>query len=148
MKINIVRTRGVRDYLISLILFLGGCVLVALPSSDSVNITGFFLIITGMILVVMLNTSYKEEHCGARFRKKEIYFPCSCREEIYKCLNGRCEEIPKEKSDKGNGLRLDVYYNRKKNVAYMQMLEYVPYKYIPVTDLVKTDTEKVRKLIN
>ena len=48
------RVRSAKDITITATLIITGCVLVVLPTSASINITGFFLIFTGLILAFVL----------------------------------------------------------------------------------------------
>ena len=49
--------------------------------------------------------------------------------------------------DKGNAIRLDVYYSKASGKAYLQLFEYVPYKYEPCTKVYEYEIAKVGKLI-
>ena len=69
MEKNFIRVRSVKDIVISSILIIGGCILVTLPDSDSLNILGFFIIFTGLILGLLLKTAYKDEETGVIYRK-------------------------------------------------------------------------------
>ena len=48
MERKFIRTRSVKDITISAGLTVIGCILVALPTATSINITGIFLIFTGL----------------------------------------------------------------------------------------------------
>ena len=58
------RVRSIKDILISSLLIISGCVLVTLPTSESINILGFFLIGTGIILAIFLRSGYKDQLTG------------------------------------------------------------------------------------
>lgn len=47
----------------------------------------------------------------------------------------------------GTGIRMDIYYSKKEGTAFVQMLEYVPYKYEEVSPFYKYDINSVGKLI-
>ena len=49
------RVRSAKDITITATLIITGCVLVALPTSASINITGFFLIFPGLIFAFVLH---------------------------------------------------------------------------------------------
>ena len=71
------RVRSAKDIVISLILIAAGAVLVALPTGTSVNIVGFFMIFTGLVLLLVLRTSYRLDGTKEFYRKKEFFFPQS-----------------------------------------------------------------------
>ena len=62
------KVRSTKDIVISAGLAVAGCVLVALPTSTSINILGFFMIFAGILLFLMLRSGYKEVESGARQR--------------------------------------------------------------------------------
>ena len=68
------RVRSAKDITITATLIITGCVLVALPTSASINITGFFLIFTGLILAFVLRTGYKDNETGEKYSKMDIEF--------------------------------------------------------------------------
>ena len=69
------RARSAQDIIVSLILIVAGAVLIAMPTSTSVNIVGFFMIFAGLILLLVLKTSYKLAGTNETYRKKEKFFP-------------------------------------------------------------------------
>ena len=97
------------DLIISLALIIAGGVLVAIKTSASVNIVGFFMIFAGLIFIMVLRSLHEE--------------------------------------DKGNGIRIDVYYSRKNGLAYCRAYEYIPYRYEPCSQFYEYKIEKVEKLI-
>ena len=62
------RVHSATDITVSVILLAAGCVLVAMPTSVPVNILGFFLILTGLVLALVLRTGYNDKETGERFR--------------------------------------------------------------------------------
>ena len=49
--------------------------------------------------------------------------------------------------DKGNGIRLDIYYSRKTGKSYSQLFEYIPYKYEPCTGQYEFETAEIESVI-
>ena len=49
--------------------------------------------------------------------------------------------------DKGNAVRLDVFYSQKSGKAYVQLFEYIPYKYEPCTRQFEYEISETGKLI-
>ena len=52
------RVRSIKDITTFVSLIVLGSILIALPTSASINITGFFLIFAGLILALVLKTGY------------------------------------------------------------------------------------------
>lgn len=141
------RVRSTKDIIISVVLVLGGCTLVALPTSTPVNICGFFMIFTGIILFMILRTAYKDEDTGVRFCKTEHFFAQSLREELSDAISSRPESVNMSEEDKGNGIRLDVYHSKSAGKAYVQLFEYIPYKYEPCSRMYEYGISEVNKLL-
>ena len=147
MEKTFIRVRSAKDIAISASLIILGSVLVALPTGASINITGFFLIFAGLILALVLKTGYKETGSGEKFQKKEHYFQQAMNAPISAALASKPESIDLGEANKGNAVKLDIYYNRTSGKAYLQLFEYVPYKYEPCSQIYEHSTERIEKLI-
>lgn len=135
MEKNFVRAHSALDLTISISLIAGGATLVSLPTSQSVNVLGFFLMTAGLILLFIYKSGYKDNESGERYTKKEHFFAQSERSRILEAVeNNKMRDIDYADEDKGNGLRLDIYINSKKSKAFVQVFEYIPYKYEPCSD--------------
>ena len=141
------RVRSAKDITITATLIITGCVLVALPTSASINITGFFLIFTGLILAFVLRTGYKDNETGERYCKVEKFFAQSLKSEITNALETSLKKLNLSEEDKGNGIRLDIYYSRKSGKSYSQLFEYKPYKYEPCTGQYELETTEIENVI-
>lgn len=148
MEKTFVRVRSTMDITISASLIILGGVLVALPTSTSVNILGFFMIFAGIILALTLRTGYKDSETGVKFLKKEIFFAQTMRNEISSAIITKPEAINLAEEDKGNGVRLDIYYSKNAGKAYLQLFEYIPYKYEPCTAVFEHDFSSVSNIIS
>jgi hypothetical protein len=62
-------------------------------------------------------------------------------------LGSRPDSIDLSQGDKGNAVRLDVYYSKSSGKAYLQLFEYVPYKYEPCSKIYEHNIVNVSKLI-
>lgn len=141
------RVRSAQDIIISLILTVAGAILVAMPTSTSVNIIGFFLIITGLVLILVLKTSYRLDGTRETYRKSEKFFPQSKKDSFTNALKTSPENMDISEENKGNGLRLDIFYNHKTGKAYCRLYEYIPYRYEPCSPYFEYSIDKVAKLI-
>ena len=147
MEKTFIRVRSVKDITVFTSLIVLGCILVALPTGAAVNITGFFLIFAGLILALVLKTGYKDENTGERYSKKERYFQQAAHAAISAAIASRPESVDLSEENKGNAVKLDIYYNRKSDKAYVQLFEYIPYKYEPCSKMYEYEVSKVETLI-
>lgn len=127
------RVRSAKDITITASLIIAGSVLIALPTSASVNILGFFMICAGLILAFVLRTGYKDEETGHKYCKIEKYFGHDLKNDIASSLEKSLKRIDTIIEDQGNGIRLDIYYSKDSGKAYSQLFEYIPYDYEPCT---------------
>ncbi len=147
MERKFIRTRSAKDITISAGLTVAGCILVALPTSTSINILGFFLIFAGLILIMILKTGYKDEETGVRYCKTERFFSQEKRESLTNAIISNPEKVDLTGEDQGNALRIDIYHSNKSGKAYVQMFEYVPYKYEPCSRMHELELAEASKLI-
>ena len=66
---------------------------------------------------------------------------------ISAALASRPESIDLSEAEKGNAVKLDIYYSKASGKAYMQLFEYVPYKYEPCSKIYEYDLARVENLI-
>ena len=147
MEIKFVRVRSAKDIIVSVSLVVLGSVLIALPTGTGINITGFFLIFAGLLAAIMVKTGYKYTETGEKYLKKEHYFQQEMNPVISSALESKPNSIDLTQADKGNAVKLDVYYSKSSGKAYLQLFEYIPYRYEPCSRLYEYDVEKVDKLI-
>lgn len=147
MNKEFTRVRSTKDITISAVLTIAGAMLVALPTSASINIAGFFMIFAGIILFLTLKTAYKETATAVRYCKKEHFFAQSMRQEVLDAIASNPESVNLTEEDKGNGIRLDIYYSKESGKAYIQLFEYIPYKYEPCSRIYEFDLNKVTKIL-
>mgnify|MGYP003287927541 CR=1 FL=1 len=140
------RVRSIKDITTFVSLIVLGSILIALPTSASINITGFFLIFAGLILALVLKTGYKDEN-GGKYQKKERFFQQAMNAEICSAIASKPNSINLSEEDKGNAVRLDIYSCKSSGKAYIQLFEYVPYRYEPCSKMYEYELSKVSKLI-
>lgn len=141
------KVRSTKDIVISAGLAAGGCVLVALPTSTSINILGFFMLFAGILLFLMLRSGYKEVETGEKFCKTERYFSQTLRAELAEKIASKPQTVNLSEEDKGNAVRLDVFYSKQTGKAYIQLFEYIPYKYEPCSKQYEYALSEVTNLI-
>ena len=140
------RVRSIRDIVIFVSLVVLGSILIALPTSASINITGFFLIFAGLILALVLKTGYKDEN-GGKYQKKERFFQQAMNAEICSAIASKPNSINLSEEDKGNAVRLDIYSCKSSGKAYIQLFEYIPYRYEPCSKIYEYEISDVSNLI-
>ena len=147
MEKTFVRVHSAKDIIISVSFIVLGSVLVALPTGTGVNVAGFFMIFAGLLLALFMRTGYKDIDSGERFLKKEHYFQQAMNEAICSVLESKPEAIDLSEEDKGNAVKLDVYYSKAAGKAYLQLFEYIPYKYEPCSKMYEHQISRIEKLI-
>lgn len=141
------RVRSIKDIIIFTSLIAAGSILIALPTGTGINIAGFFMIFAGIILALILRTGYKESESGEQYQKKEYYFQQAMNSEIMSVIGSNPDSIDLSQAEKGNAVKLDIYYSQKSGKAYIQLFEYIPYKYEPVSKMYEHSISRVNKLI-
>ena len=147
MEKRFIRVRSVKDIVIFTSLIISGSILVALPTGAGINIAGFFLIIAGLVLALVLRTGYKDTETGEKYILKEYYFQQAMNSSISDVIESKPECIDLNEADKGNSIRLDIYFSKRSGKAYMQLFEYIPYTYEPCSKIYEHEIAKVEKLI-
>lgn len=147
MEKNFVRVRSGRDIAICVSFIVVGAVLVALPTGVGINMAGGVLAVVGLILAFVLKTGYKDADTGEEYLKKEHFFQQEMKNPLLSLMTTMPEVIELSEEDKGNAVRLDVYYNQPTGKAYIQLLEFVPYEYKPCSEMLEYNTYEVKRLI-
>lgn len=147
MEKEFIRVRSVKDIVITFSLIIAGSISVALPTSQSINVLGFFLIFAGLLLLFILKTGYKDLSTGIAYSKSERYFAHSLKDDIHRKILAGNVNIDLSAEDQGNGLRLDLYHSRKAGKAYIQIFEYIPYKYEPCSDIHEFELDQIKNLL-
>lgn len=148
MEKTFTRVRSIKDIVIFLSVSLIGIILTALPLGEAANIAGFFIIFAGAILAFVLKSAYKDDETKDVYFKREKYFQQAMHVAISSAISSNPQSIDLSEEDKGNALRLDIYFSKSSGRAYIQLFEYVPYTYQPCTKIYEHDILKVTKLIN
>lgn len=147
MEKTFVRVYSIKDIVIFISLLVLGGILVAAPTSDAVNITGFFLVFAGAILALVLKTGYKDVETNVKYIKKERYFQQAMHAAIADAIASKPDSIDLSQENKGNAIKLDIYFSKATGKAYIQLFEYVPYTYQPCSKMYEYEISKVGKLI-
>ena len=103
--------------------------------------------VAGLILLLVLKTSYKLAGTNETYKKKEKFFPQSKRDSFINMLSKSPEAADLSDENKGNGLRVDVFYSHKSGKAYCRLYEYIPYRYEPCSPYFEHSIDKVANFI-
>ena len=147
MEKTFIRVHSIKDIVIFISLLILGSILVAVPTGDAVNITGFFLVFAGAILALVLKTGYKDVETNVKYIKKERYFQQAMHTAIADAIASKPDSIDLSQENKGNAIKLDIYFSKTTGKAYIQLFEYVPYTYQPCSKMYEYEISKVGKLI-
>ena len=71
METQFVKVRSMTDIAVSVLLIGSGFILLIMPTDAGINIIGFFLIFTGIILALSVRSAYKNAKTGEKYKKKE-----------------------------------------------------------------------------
>ena len=147
MEKNFVKVQSSKDIIISISLIALGVALAVLPLGGATNVTGVCVAITGLILLFLLKNGYKDSSTGERYSKKELYYHISMKNELITQVTQKPDFMEPGCDESNNALRLVIYYSEKSGKAYLQLFEYVPYKYEARTDVIEYNLAQVAQLL-
>jgi hypothetical protein len=142
-----VKSRSTKDIIISAVLLIGGVTMVALPTPASVNIAGLFLACTGIVLLAVLKSGWKNTETREKFYSKTLYFPREMEGKLKEAMEGSLKKITSDTSSQSSALKLDILYNKKTGKAFCQLSEYIPYQYHPFTEMIPKPVDEVLHLV-
>lgn len=147
METQFIKVRTTKDITIFTSLILIGAILIALPTQMGATIAGATLAIIGIALIPLLKSGYRHRDNTETYRKLEHYFQQTKKSSLTSAINSKPETIELPKEQGSNALRLDIYFSRSANKAYVQLFEYVPYEYEPCTEIYEYEASRVENLI-
>ncbi len=147
MENNFIKIHSTKDIIIITILIIIGILLVVLPIGGATNVTGYILTAIGLLLIPFCKNGYKDAWEGMRYTKKEFYFANNSKSELIASVTNNPQNINITEKDKGNTLRLVIFYSHESGRAFLQVEEYVPYKYEPCTEVIEHKVSQIGNLI-
>lgn len=147
MEEKFVKVSSANNKIISVSVIIAGCILLAIPMVTVANLIGVVLFITGIVLVFVLKSNYKCVETGEIFCKKEFYFEDKKKEKLLAAIKNNPEAIDTSDADKGNALRLEIFYSKKTGKAIMLLYKYVPYQYEPCSEITECEYNKIEKIL-
>ena len=76
-----------------------------------------------------------------------MFFEPKHKAELAMAIKQNPANIDLSNEGKGLSLRLDLYYSRVSQRAFLQLFEYVPYEYIAVSEIAECDRYEVKHII-
>lgn len=147
MEKTFIKIRSNKDSIISASLVLVGIIFTILPVNSTINIAGISLALIGMIIAFILKSGYKDSETGEKYLKKEYYFQHAMKLPLSAVIASKPESIDISEKGEGNTLRLDIYFSKSANKAYIQLFEYIPYQYEPCSEMYEYEITEVENLI-
>ncbi len=147
MEKEFVRVRSARDIVISALLAVCGIVLIALPTSVSVNIFGTCLAVPGVLMLLFLKTDYMDPETGEHYKRVIKYYAASRKNDILTALKNDPSKLDWKETDSANGLMIDIYVSRSSDDVVLRASEFIPYSYVPCSDWFSFKSDSVAKLL-
>lgn len=141
------RVSSAKDIIISTVLIIAGLACVILKTPVSINILGCSVIVLGLVLLFMLKSSRKDKETGIAYTEKLKYYPAKRQEEILNALKSDPASIDWTESGNEEGVRVDIYYNKAQNKAFVQCYRFIPYEYQVCSDWFELQLDKCGNLI-
>ena len=105
-------------------------------------------IIGGIIKLVISHTVYIYKPTKSLLKLKTIYFPNNSCDELQNCLSSnRFDEISSIKQEKNHGLKLEVLVSKDKQFIAVQILQYIPYNFEPISPITCYFNDNAQKLV-
>lgn len=147
MEKNFVKVQSTKDITIGASLIIAGIVMAIAPIGGAMNVTGILTAVTGLVLLFILKNGYKDSNTGERYIKKEYFYPANMKTQLIAALTANPDTILPNNGENGNAIRLEIFYNKTLDKAYLQLFEYIPYKYEPCSDVVVLNTTGIQNLV-
>ena len=147
MEFQFCSVRSAKDLFISLSLIILGFVLMFMPDRVGMNIGGFFLFLIGALFLFLFKSVYTLNGGKEKYIKKEFYFSQEHNHAILKAVLDNPKSIDVSVEGQGKTIKLNLYYSSASGKAYLQLFEYIPYAYEPMTAMLEYDINDVSNLI-
>ena len=147
MNQQFIKVRSLKDIIIFSSFILVGFILTLLPYGMGVTLFGCTLILVGAVLAVVLKSAYRKVNNPGIYYKKELFFEPKLKSEILRTIERDPSKLSLSDEGKGLSIRLDLYYSKVSQRAFLQLFEYVPYEYVAVSEIAECDRNEVKHII-
>lgn len=141
------KVRTPKDIMISVIIIAIGVIVISVSQNVNVDYVGAFISILGIFYFLIMKKGWKNIETGELCELISFYFPEKNKEIIKTALAEDPEKIDLIDALSMSTLRLDVYYNKKSDKCFCQLLEFVPYHYSPCSVLYKVSYSSLNRLM-
>lgn len=141
------KVRTPKDIMISVIIIAIGVIIISVSQNVNVDYVGAFISILGIFYFLIMKKGWKNIETGELCELISFYFPEKNKEIIKTALAEDTEKIDIKDVLSMSTLRLDVYYNKKSDKCFCQLLEFVPYHYSPCSVLYKVSYSSLNRLM-
>lgn len=109
---------------------------------------GVVIAACGLLMLLFFKSGHKREGEDIVLRKKACDIAHHCRESLKGFLEGKDVEPEVDAAGNGGIVRLEIYYNADKAVAYARLFDFSNYSYEPATEIVELRGGRAEKLIS
>lgn len=141
------KVRTPKDIMISVIIIAIGVIVISVSQNVNVDYVGAFISILGIFYFLIMKKGWKNIETGELCELISFYFPEKNKEIIKTALAEDTEKIDIKDVLSMSTLRLDVYYNKKSDKCFCQLLEFVPYHYSPCSVLYQVIYSSLNRLM-
>lgn len=141
------KVRMPKDIMISVIIIAIGVIVISVSQNVNVDYVGAFISILGIFYFLIMKKGWKNIETGELCELISFYFPEKNKEIIKTALAEDTEKIDIKDVLSMSTLRLDVYYNKKSDKCFCQLLEFVPYHYSPCSVLYQVSYSSLNRLM-
>lgn len=141
------KVRTSKDTLISVIIVAIGMIVISVAQNINIDYVGAFIAILGIFYFLIRKRGLKNVETGELCDLVSFYFPEKYKEFIKTSLAEDPENIDLKDVLNMSTLRLDVYYNKKMDKCFCQLMEFVPYHYSPCSELYQVSYSSLNRLM-
>lgn len=142
MEIKFKSVHTAKDLVISAIILAAGIGLYFVNKG-----LGALIVACALLFLLFYKSGHKREGENIILKKKALDIAHHCRDSVKGFLDGKDVEPEFDTSENGGVVRLEIYYNAEKAVAYARLFDFSNYAYVPATDIVELRGPRAEKLI-
>ena len=147
MEKNFIKVRTIKDIIISLSFIITGAAISFAFNGAGAVAGGYSMIILGIVLAFILKSAYKESESGELYIRRELSFQQKMKPAIIAALKSDPNTINISENGNGQDLRMEIFYSKSTQKAYIQLLEYIPFQYSPCTSMGEYEISQIKDLI-
>lgn len=142
MEINMKKVHTSKDITISSIILVAGIGLAF------VNVgLGCLIGAAGALMLILYKSGYRIEGENTVLYKEAQDIAKTCKSSLKDFLDGKNTEPIVDTQQEGGVIRIEMYYNTKDAIAYVQLFDFIDFAYVPSTDVVELRGTRALKLI-